>query len=104
MKRLIVHITDIVEKIDLKIFEDENGNKVNFIFEINDTRDNSTSIFKVEEKVAAIIYEGLNNVFTEVDETDEQSQTKNSLTILQEFFQTLQNKDKEHFGLNEDEE
>ena len=54
MKKLDIHISDIVEKIDLKIFEEDIKDKTIFTFEFNDSRDNSEIILKLEEKVGNI--------------------------------------------------
>lgn len=110
MKKLDIHISDIVEKIDLKIFEEDYNGKTIFTFEVEDSRDNSTTVLKLEEKVAALIFEGLSHLFVEADDdkdTNEEDDEEdiaideNPLETLKMFFEMLNLKDKEHFGLED---
>lgn len=102
MKKLDIHISDIVEKIDLKIFEEDVKDKTIFTFEFNDSRDNSEIILKLEEKVAALLFEGLNHIFIESDDEEEvdiDTPEEDVASKLEMFFKILQEKDNEHFGL-----
>lgn len=102
MKKLDIHISDIVEKIDLKIFEEENNDKTIFTFEFNDSRDNSKIILKLEEKIAALLFEGLNQIFIEDDSDDKVTTNEKTFELLEKFFEILKEKDNEHFGYEDE--
>lgn len=104
MKKLDIHISDIVEKIDLKIFEEDIKDRTIFTFEFNDSRDNSEVVLKLEEKVAALLFEGLNHIFIEDDSIDEikEDTPENTSEIFENFFKILQQKDIEHFGFEDE--
>ena len=99
-EKLDIHISDIVENIDLKIYEKQEKDITNFIFHIEDFRDKSEHIFKMEEKIAAIVFEGLNHIFVEVDENKSMDTINEdtSANILDTFFKILKQNDIEHFG------
>ncbi|MGN1327604.1 MAG: hypothetical protein ACI4VQ_06000 [Clostridia bacterium] len=103
MRKLDIHISDIVEKIDLKIFEEDVDTKTIFTFEINDSRDDSKVILKLEEKVAALLFEGLNHIFIENDdEVDVDTADEKTFELFEKFFEILNQKDNEHFGYEDE--
>lgn len=103
MRKLDIHISDIVEKIDLKIFEEDVDTKTIFTFEINDSRDDSKVILTLEEKVAALLFEGLNHIFIENDdEVEVDTADEKTFELFEKFFEILKQKDNEHFGYEDE--
>lgn len=97
-KKLCTDVDDTVNKINLKIYETEmsSGNTI-FDFEI---KENNFGYYKfcLDENVAAILFEGLCQIF-ENDDTDYQRDYKKD--ILGDFFKTLNEYDKKHFEQKE---
>lgn len=99
-KKLDIHITDTVEGIDLKIYEQKICNTTMFTFNIEDSRDGQKVSFTTEEKIAAILFEGLNNIFVEDDteyQTDQDVET-NNIEDLNNFFKIIEKNDVKFFG------
>lgn len=95
-----VHITDTVENLDLKIKmipSKENKDKVIFNCYVKDNETNKDFSLILEEKIAALLYVGFQQIFIE-DGTEYQTDTKyNPEEILQKFFTQLRKCDEEHF-------
>lgn len=106
-KKLDVYITDTINDIDLKIFEEEINEVTCFTLGVHKKKDNSRFILKVDEETAAIIFEGLNQIFVE-DDSDYQRpspepDSPQEIDVTQVFFDTLKKCDKKHF-CSEDED
>lgn len=107
-----VHITDTVENLDLKIKitpSRENKDKVNFNCYITDLNTNKKSIITYEEKMAALLYVGFQQIFVEDDTeyqfVEHQTNTQYSPEdILEKFFTHLKKCDEEHFRMGSDNE
>ena len=100
---LVILLKDnLVSSEGLSITKITNENKTIFTFEFNDSRDNYEIILKLEEKVAALLFEGLNHIFIESDDEEEvdiDTPEEDVASKLEMFFKILQEKDNEHFGL-----
>ncbi len=96
-RKLSTHIEDVVNKIDLKIYETEmpSGDSV-FDFEIKE-KNFGYYKFCLDENVAAIFFEGLCQIF-ENDDTDyKRDDEEYSKKVLGDFFNLLKKCDKEYF-------
>jgi hypothetical protein len=97
--KLLTYITDVVEDIDLKIYERTQEGKTVFDCYMIKLGNDYIQKITIEEKEAAILFEGFNQIFKEDDteyQTDEDY--KSASDILNEFFGTLKQCDIEHFG------
>ena len=113
-KKLDLHMSDTLNKIDLKVYEEEINHNILFTFDIFDSANDSKYILKLEEKIAALLFEGLNQIFIEDDteyQTDEKKPSPSpnalqeiSFKTLEDFFEQLKGCDKKHFSCTEDEE
>lgn len=93
-RKLITHIEDIQNDIDLKIYENKMFPKNSILdFEINE-KNFGYFKFCLDENVAAIMFEGLCQIF-ENDDTDYQREYEKD--VLGDFFKVLNEYDKKHF-------
>jgi uncharacterized protein YdcH (DUF465 family) len=105
-EKLDVHITDTVENLDLKIYEEETNEGTIFSLHINRLGEEKVTVLKMKETIAALIFEGLNQIFIEDDteyQRDEDTVCKKQSTkdVLEDFFNILYQCDKEHFDIRE---
>lgn len=97
-KKLDIHISDTVEKIDLKIYEEDTNNKTIFTFDIEDSRNNTKTTLILEEKIAAILFEGLNNIFIEDDTEYQTDNIEDNIDDLEKFFEIISKNDMDFYG------
>lgn len=97
---LITHVSDIKENLDLKIYEKDKNGKT--IFECYVTNENTGEevCLTLGEKIAALVYVGLGQIFTEDDSEYQTNEPKKQAEdILTDFFDYLNKCDKEHFEI-----
>lgn len=100
MKRLLIDISDTVAELNLKIYETTIRNKQVFecIFKSEDGSYGAK--LTLEEAMAALLFEGFNNIFVEDDteyQTDEDKQKDVYKEIFEHFFNNLKKKDEDYF-------
>ena len=100
MKKLLIDISDVTEELNLKIFE--TTVKGRQVFEcIFSSEDGSYGAkLSLENKIAALLFEGFNQIFIEDDteyQTDKDENENDYKEIFERFFGMLQKKDKDYF-------
>lgn len=104
-RMLDVDISDEMENLNLKIFEEDINEKTIFSFEIRDMSTGQLVGFRAEEKIAAILFEGLSNIFEnddsefqyDFDECDDE-EDEDDFYQMDRFFEILGEQNKEFFG------
>lgn len=101
----IVHIEDINNKLELKVFENKTMSDIDYLEFVMSEKNGTTISFGLEEKNAALLFEGLCQIFENDNseyrrDCDACATRKNSTTEyneLDKFFEILEEYNEKYF-------